>query len=56
MDKLIIETKEASTLNKPYGWIEKYLLNFDVLNKSGEEARELTAWLQMELAEELFPL
>lgn len=56
MDKLIIEKKEASASNEPYGLIEKYLLNFDVLNKSGEEARELIAWLQMELAEELFPL
>lgn len=29
--------------------IEKYILNFDVLNSTAEQARELVAWLQLEL-------
>lgn len=49
MNECIISANEPSASDKPYSLVEAYLLNFDVLNKSGEEARELIAWLQMEL-------
>lgn len=29
--------------------VEEYILNFDVLNSTAEQARELVAWLQLEL-------
>ena len=29
--------------------IEEYILNFDVLNSTAEQARELVAWLQLEI-------
>lgn len=29
--------------------IEKYILNFDVLHSTAEQARELVAWLQLEI-------
>ncbi|MCD8253528.1 MAG: hypothetical protein LUD40_16725 [Phocaeicola dorei] len=29
--------------------IEEHILNFDVLNSTAEQARELVAWLQLEL-------
>lgn len=29
--------------------IEEHILNFDVLNSTAEQARELLAWLQLEL-------
>lgn len=29
--------------------IKEYLLNFDVLNSTGQEARDLIAWLQLEI-------
>lgn len=29
--------------------IKKHLLEFDVLNSTGQEARNLIAWLQMEI-------
>lgn len=29
--------------------VEEYILNFDVLNSTAKQARELIAWLQLEL-------
>ena len=48
MDKYSFKTKQrdykVDTLS-----IEKYILNFDVLDSTAEQARELVAWLQLEL-------
>lgn len=40
---------EPIALDNIYRLVERYLLDFDVMNRSGEEARELIAWLQLEL-------
>lgn len=50
MDECIMnDCQEPSASSNTYRLVERYLLNFDVMNKSGEEARELIAWLQLEL-------
>lgn len=49
MDECILNDRELIALINTYKLVEKSLLNFDVMNKSGEEARELIAWLQLEL-------
>lgn len=49
MDECILDDRELIASSNTYRLVERYLLNFDVMNKSGEEARELIAWLQLEL-------
>lgn len=43
------EDKRMSREEKTLKLIKKYLLEFDVQNSSGQDARNLIAWLQMEI-------
>lgn len=48
MDKFDLNIKQL--VYKPTDFpIEEYILNFDVLNSTAKQARELLAWLQLEL-------
>lgn len=49
MDICNIYMKECNNRNSIYILIKKYILEFDVLNAPENEARELLAWLQLEL-------
>ena len=44
MGKSVLNIKRQPCIS-----IDEYILNFDVLNSTPEQARELVAWLQVEL-------
>lgn len=43
------ENKENLKESETFKLIKKYLLEFDVLKSTGQEARNLIAWLQLEI-------
>lgn len=48
-DKMANEKNEDSEERETFKLIKKYLLEFDVLKSTEQEARNLIAWLQVEI-------